>query len=43
MDVPAKIYLFKLNNRNTRKRCEIYLNLRIKNQNDAIDVVLMFL
>ena len=43
MDVPAKIYLFKLNNRNTRERCEICLILRIKNQNDVIDVILMFL
>ena len=26
----ANIYLFKVNNRNTRKRCEIYSNLTIK-------------
>ena len=28
--IPANIYLFKVNNRNTRKRCEIYLKLTIK-------------
>ena len=27
---PANIYLFKVNNRNTRKRCEIYSKLAIK-------------
>ena len=27
---PVKIYLFKLNNRNTRKRCEICSKLTIK-------------
>ena len=27
---PANIYLFKVNNRNTRKRCEIYSKLTIK-------------
>ena len=27
---PAKIYLFKVNNRNSRKRCEIYPKLTIK-------------
>ena len=27
---PANIYLFKVNNRNTRKRCEICSKLRIK-------------
>ena len=27
---PANIYLFKVNNRNTRKRCEICLKLTIK-------------
>ena len=26
---PANIYLFKVNNRNTRKRCEIFLKLTI--------------
>ena len=27
---PANIYLFKVNNRNTRKRCEICSKLTIK-------------
>ena len=27
---PANIYLFKVNNENTRKRCEIYSKLTIK-------------
>ena len=27
---PANIYLFKVNNRNTRKRCEIYTKLTMK-------------
>ena len=27
---PAYIYLFKVNNRNTRKKCEIYLKLTTK-------------
>ena len=27
---PAKIYLFKVNNRSSRKRCEIYSKLTIK-------------
>ena len=31
---PAHIYLFKVNNRNTRKTCEIWLKLTIKQQND---------
>ena len=29
---PAKIYLFKVNNRNTRKRCEMSSKLTIKKQ-----------
>ena len=32
---PRNIYLFKVNNRNTRKRCEICLKLTIKHQNDV--------
>ena len=40
---PANIYLFKVNNRNNRKRCEICLKLTIKQQNDVIEVVLVFL
>ena len=30
MYFPANIYLFKVNNRNTEKRCEIYSKLTIK-------------
>ena len=30
MDLPVSTYLFKVNNRNTRKRCEICLKLTIK-------------
>ena len=40
---PVNIYLFKVNNRNTRKRCEICSNLTIKTPVDVIDVVLVFL
>ena len=29
-NVPANTCLFKVNNRNSRKRCEIYSNLTIK-------------
>ena len=29
-DYPTNIYLFKLNNRNTRKRCEIFSTLTIE-------------
>ena len=29
-DIPANIYLFKVSDRNTRKRCEICLKLTIK-------------
>ena len=28
--VPSKRYLFKVNNRNTRKRCKMYSNLTIE-------------
>ena len=28
--IPANIYLFKVNNRNTRKRCEIFSKFTIK-------------
>ena len=34
----ANIYLFKLNNKNTRKRCGICSKLTIKHQNDVIDI-----
>ena len=40
---PANLYLFKVKNKNTRKRCEICLKLTIKHQNDVIDVNLAFL
>ena len=39
----GNIYLFKFNNRNTRKRCEICSKLTIKIPNDVNDVVLVFL
>ena len=35
---PANIYLFKVNNRNTKKWCEIFSKLTIK----IIDVILVF-
>ena len=35
-------YLFKVNNRNTRKRCEIYSKLIKEHQNDVTDAVLVF-
>ena len=38
-DHPTNICLFKINNRNTKKRCEIYSKLTIKTP----DVVLVFL
>ena len=40
---PANIYLFKFNNENTRKRCEICWKSTRKHQNDVNDVVLVFL
>ena len=41
---PPSIYLFKVRNRNTRKRCEISLKSTIKTaKNDLIDVLLVFL
>ena len=41
---PGNIYLFKVNNRNTKKRCEICSKLTIKkHQNDVNDVVPVFL
>ena len=30
LNIPANIYLFKVNNRNTRKRCEIGSKLTTK-------------
>ena len=38
VNLPANIYLFKFNNRNTRNRCKIFLKLTLKHQNDAIDI-----
>ena len=38
-----KIYLFKVNNRNTRKRFEIWSKLTIKTPVNVIDVILVFL
>ena len=40
---PANIYVLKVNNRNTRKRCEICSKLTIKTPENVIDVVLLFL
>ena len=39
---PANIYLFKVYNRNTRKRCDIRSNIMTFKVNDANDVVLVF-
>ena len=41
--IPANIYLFKVDNRYNRKRCEICSKLTKKHQNDVNDVVLVFL
>ena len=38
----VSLYLFKINNKSIRKRCEICSMLLIKYQNDVIDVVLVF-
>ena len=41
---PASIYLFKVNNRNTRKRGKISLKVnKKKHLNDVSDAVLVFL
>ena len=40
---PVNIYLFKFNNRNTRKWCGICSKLIIKTPEHVIDVVLVFL
>ena len=42
MEIPANIYFFKANNRNTRRRCETKINSK-KHQNEVSDSVLMFL
>ena len=39
----ANIYLFKVNNKNTIKRCEICSKLAIKTPGDITDIVLVFL
>ena len=39
----ADVFLFKVNNRNIRKRCEIYSKLTIKHKNDVTGVLLVFL
>ena len=38
LSLPANIYLFKVDNRNTRKRCEICSKLTTRHQKDVIDV-----
>ena len=42
-NLPANIYLFKVNSTNTRKKCEICSKVTKKHQNDVNDVVLVFL
>ena len=39
----ANIYLFKVNNRNTRKRYAMFLKVTIKTPEQRQDVVLVFL
>ena len=41
--IPANIYLFKILNRNTTKRCEICSKLTFKTPERRLDVVLLFL
>ena len=36
--LPCNIYLFKVNKRNTRKRCEIWLMLTIRHRSDVFTV-----
>ena len=43
VNFPANIHFFKVNNRRTRKRCEICSKLTLKHQNDVSDVVQLFL
>ena len=35
---PSCIYFFKVDNRNTKKRCELFPKLTIKTQNNVNDV-----
>ena len=39
-DVPANIYLHKVKNRNTKKRCNICSKLTVRDQNDVNDAIL---
>ena len=41
--LPANIYFFKVNNRNTRKSWEVCSELTIRKQKDVIDVIVVFL
>ena len=41
--MPANIFLFKVNIRNTRKKCKICSKLTIKHQNNVNDIVLVIL
>ena len=41
--IPVGIYLLKVNNGNTRTRCEICSHLTIRHQNDANSVLLVSL
>ena len=43
VNFPANIHFFKVNNRRTRKRCEICSKLTLKHQNDVSDVLLFLL
>ena len=40
---PANIYLLKVNNRNTRKRCEICSKLTIKTTEGRLGIVLVII
>ena len=42
MSTPDDIYLFKANNRNTKKRHEICSKLTVKQQKDVSEVILQF-
>ena len=41
--MPERIYLLRVNNRNTKTMCEICSKLTLRHQNDAIAVVMMSL
>ena len=38
----TNIYLFKVSNRNTRKKCKVFSKLAVNHQNNVIEVVLVF-